>query len=195
MRSSLFIVALATLASGCASIQTVQLVGGPVDFVDLSPGQTAVLLETYRAIERLPETEEPTFRARFGFPLAGPLLMAWLQDRVDRVEHGSAWTVAVHGGDRTVVVTDAFFSRSLVERMLVLVHEARHSEGDGFPHVRCPEDDPPVLAGKLACDDRADGSYAYQVALLRALAAAGVVEEGLAARLDRDLSYRIVPAR
>lgn len=179
----------------CARVQTVRLVGGPVDFVGLTPAQTGVLLETYRAIEALPATDEPTFTARFGFPLRGPLLMAWLQDRVDRVEYGRSWTVAVHGGGRTVVVSDAFFSRTLVERMSVLVHEARHSEDDGYPHARCPDADPPVIAGKLACDDRADGGYAYQAAFLRALASTGQLDAALASRLVRDLTYRILPAR
>lgn len=206
MRANFMLWVGATLAlAGCAHVQTFEGPGGPVTLVGLAPSETERVVETYRALEgltptklRIPEAQylaHSRFQQRFGFPLQGGLLVAWLRGRVTRIERGRAWTVAVHGGDTTVVVTDAFFTRSLVERMSVLLHEARHSEGDGHDHVECPEDDPVLLRGREACDGRADGAYAYQAALLYEMYAYGLVDPEAAHRLYRDMHARILPLR
>lgn len=53
-----------------------------------------------------------------------------------------------------------------------LMHEARHSDGNGanagFPHVACPKSKG-ALAGQLACDSGPNGPYGIEAASLRDL--------------------------
>ncbi|HOX23364.1 MAG TPA: hypothetical protein PLL10_07865, partial [Elusimicrobiales bacterium] len=45
-------------------------------------------------------------------------------------------------------------------RLGVMIHEARHSEGGGWPHVNCPiGSKPSTLVGKPACDTTPYGAY------------------------------------
>ena len=65
------------------------------------------------------------------------------------------------------------FSNSL-QRLEVLFHEARHSDGNsakgsvGFPHVECPNNGqiPSELVGIPACDDSSNGAYSVGAAVL-----------------------------
>ncbi|MES2746280.1 MAG: hypothetical protein V4655_12690 [Bdellovibrionota bacterium] len=65
------------------------------------------------------------------------------------------------------------YSNSL-QRIEVLFHEARHSDGNssggstGFPHVVCPSGSlvPPELIGVPACDNTANGAYSVGAAVL-----------------------------
>lgn len=69
------------------------------------------------------------------------------------------------------------FSNS-VQRIEVLFHEARHSDGNsrngslGFPHVECPDNGqiPSELVGIPACDDTSNGAYSVGAAVLDPLA-------------------------
>jgi hypothetical protein len=66
-----------------------------------------------------------------------------------------------------------------IQRLEVLFHEARHSDGNsiskstGFPHVNCPAGSlvPPELVGIPACDEVANGAYSVGAALLNPLIA------------------------
>lgn len=66
-----------------------------------------------------------------------------------------------------------------LQRLEVLYHEARHSDGNtasgstGFPHVVCPNDGsiPKELVGIPACDDSTNGAYAVGAAVLDPLIA------------------------
>lgn len=127
----------------------------------LAPGDLAIDAETY---------EQSRFSKVFGFALDGPKLLGWWSRRIQRVRRGDAWTVAVYDGEGAMTVTDEFFERSLLERLFVLIHEARHADGDGYDHVECP------YSGSLACDARPDGAYAYQAAFLFELYAYGLVD-------------------
>jgi hypothetical protein len=52
-----------------------------------------------------------------------------------------------------------------ISRLSSYIHEARHTDQGGFLHVECPVGHD--LAGRLACDDQMDGSYAYQAQILK----------------------------
>ncbi|MBC7532119.1 MAG: hypothetical protein H7318_11105 [Oligoflexus sp.] len=64
-----------------------------------------------------------------------------------------------------------------LQRLEVLFHEARHSDGNqktssvGFPHVICPSDGtiPDNLVGIPACDDSSNGAYSVGAAILKSL--------------------------
>jgi hypothetical protein len=64
-----------------------------------------------------------------------------------------------------------------LQRLEVLFHEARHSDGNqasgsvGFAHINCPSDGtiPPELVGVPACDDMANGAYSVGAAVLKSL--------------------------
>lgn len=51
-------------------------------------------------------------------------------------------------------------------RLGVLIHEARHSDDDGFPHIRCP-DTHPTRPQELACDQSSHGSYGIEYLFLK----------------------------
>ena len=64
-----------------------------------------------------------------------------------------------------------------LQRLEVLFHEARHSDGNeaagslGFSHVNCPDDGtvPSELVGVPACDDTGNGAYSVGAAVLKPL--------------------------
>lgn len=64
-----------------------------------------------------------------------------------------------------------------LQRLEVLFHEARHSDGNqgagsvGFPHINCPNDGtiPDELVGVPACDDSSNGAYSVGAAVLKPL--------------------------
>lgn len=64
-----------------------------------------------------------------------------------------------------------------LQRLEVLFHEARHSDGNqasgsvGFAHINCPNDGtiPAELVGVPACDDMANGAYSVGAAVLKPL--------------------------
>lgn len=71
--------------------------------------------------------------------------------------------------EETVNPSNRFSYASSLFRIANLLHEARHSDGHGlhtgFPHVICPENH--RLAGKLACDDNANGPYMVAALFLK----------------------------
>ncbi len=64
-----------------------------------------------------------------------------------------------------------------LQRLEVLFHEARHSDGNqasgslGFSHIICPDDGTvaPELVGVPACDNSSNGAYSVGAALLKSL--------------------------
>lgn len=126
------------------------------------------------------------FEALFGFPFDGKLLSDWVMKRTRSMTYGNTWTVAINRNKGQFVIGDPFFEAvSELERLYLLVHEARHSDGDGYKHVKCPKDfrfissgQPEMdLAGTPACDDTIDGAYAYHSAFLFELYAFGLFDQ------------------
>ena len=166
-------------------------VNDPLDTLrDLKPATLRVDSASYR--------RNSTFKKTFGFGFGERPLTDWLFSRVQRISAGQRWTAAVYEGNGHIVLTDMFFSLDAVEKLYVLVHEARHA--DGVSHVRCPDDYRVVsarqprtdLAGTAACDDRPDGAYGSQAALLYELYAHGLVDPVAAGLLYNTSISRIV---
>jgi hypothetical protein len=191
--------ALVLLAS-CASARAFVRVGGAVvEVIDPDPQRLRQLEETFRALEGL-EARPPVIAAEdyragtsfvslYGFEFDGGALARWWAARVRRLEFGDPWTVAVHDGDDRMTLRDDFFSLSLVERLAVLVHEARHADPGAHRHVDCPPGF--GLAGRPACDASPIGAYGFQAALLFELYARGLLDPADAHREWRRARQRI----
>jgi len=115
------------------------------------------------------------FETLFGFPFDGPLLSDWVLSRIPKISYQNTWTVAINQNKGTLFIGDAFFEDlTELERLYLLIHEARHSDDDGHEHVACPEGFPFVsaaqpdqdLVGERACDKDDQGAYAYQATFL-----------------------------
>lgn len=101
-----------------------------------------------------------------------------------------------------------YFTRSKMERLGALIHEARHLRSvenpSGFPHVTCPN--PFVVGpekiritgydGERACDASDDGAYAAAAVFLRSVANACIncndADKKDASNLTLDFAIRIL---
>ncbi|PKA04708.1 hypothetical protein [Leptospira ellisii] len=114
------------------------------------------------------------FERYFGFSFSGPALRDWLRVRISGFKSDVSQDYAAHYHRGIVYLNREFFRFSLWEQTLVLVHEARHSDGTDFQHVVCPSGFPYLslrkpetkLEGMAACDDREDGAYGFGAAFL-----------------------------
>jgi hypothetical protein len=170
-----------------------------VEIAGVDARQRAVLEETLRALEALEPAplaideaqyrRDAAFEKLFGFPFSGSALAAWWSARIERIELGDAWTVAVYGGGHDLVVRHDFFDRPLVERLETIVHEARHADGGGFQHVDCPKGF--GLEGRPACDLDERGAYAFEAAFMYELFARNLIDPAAAHRAWRSARQRV----
>ncbi len=144
----------------------------------LKPTSLKIRKKTYTRLSR--------FKDLFGFPFSGNLLSKWVIARTHSISYGNTWTVAINQNKGQFVIGDQFFDGlSDLERLYLLVHEARHSDGNGYKHVKCPIDFPLIssaqpkldLTTTFACDDTTDGAYAYHSAFLFELYAFGLFDQ------------------
>lgn len=158
---------------------------------DLLPGKTTINPKVYRRLSR--------FEALFGFPFNGPDLHHWILSRVKSISYQNTWTAAVNQNKGDFFVGDLFFTKTTpLERLYTLIHEARHSDNEGYDHVKCPEGFPFVssrqadmdLTRVRACDDTDRGAYAFQAAFLFELYAYGIFD-----RMETGLLYNSSVAR
>lgn len=141
------------------------------------------------------------FEELYGFPFEGPRLAEWIKKRIHKINIGERWTAAVYEGGATITVEAAFFELPFEDQLYILVHEARHADGDGFHHVKCPGDYLGVSAGQPdmdltrlpGCDPVANGAYAFQAALLFELYAYGLGDWERAGLLYNSSIGRIIP--
>jgi hypothetical protein len=202
-------VLVASVGCGAPRSPAPQPEGGPIELTGLAPAQAEAVREALDGIEALravePRIDGATyarlsrFEALFGFPFDGAALARWIRRHVRRVESGDAWTAAVADGDGVLRMHPSLLERPLLDRMYVLVHEARHLAG-GPGHVDCPADLPFVsaaqpdqpLAGAPGCDRGADGAYGFQAAFLFELYARGLVDPERAGLLYNSTIARIL---
>lgn len=140
----------------------------------LSKGEATMNQSAYHRLSR--------FKRLFGFPFDGENLKGWLLARMKSVTHANGWSIAENDHRGNFRLGDRFFEKSdFLERAYCLIHEARHSDGDGYRHTACPNDYRYVSAGapevdltqNPACDVVEDGAYAFQSAFLFELYARG----------------------
>ncbi len=145
--------------------------------------------------------QNSTYKALFGFEFNGPQTVKWLQKRIDKFTYYDAPTVAANQGRGQVQIGRQFFASNKVEQMYMLIHEARHSDGD-YSHVNCPAgfgyisaSQPEVnLQRQPGCDNKSDGAYAYQAAFLFELYAYGYFDQEKLGLLYNSVIARVLPS-
>lgn len=180
---------------GCAgSSGVIATPAGPVQLIDVGAQERRCLAEALEALSTLPEDQDPDavdpeFRRVFGFDFSGPRVIGWWRARIERIEVGDPWTVAVYDRPRGMIIGPGFCPLSLSQRLGILIHEARHADPGGHPHGPCP---PPFEAlGDDACDPRPLGAYTFQAVFLRALSQRGLISPDSAERGAREAQLRV----
>ncbi len=182
-----------------------------IDIAGLSTEQLAAVEETVNAIGALKVKDVAipkgiyyrlsSFRRLYGFDFDGEKLKGWLLGRVKSIAPQNGWTIAVNNNQGHFYIGDRFFTKSgFLERAYCLIHEARHSDGDGYPHIRCPGNCKYVSAGSPdidltevpACDGGKDGAYAFQAAFLFELYARNMVDPEAAGLIYNSSMSRII---
>lgn len=159
----------------------------------LKKGELKIPANIYNRITR--------FKTLFGFEFDGKKINSWISKRIKTIRYANSWTAAVHHGDKQIVIGDEFFASGFLEQAYILVHEARHSDAGGYPHIRCPEDylfvsagqPHMMLSGEYGCDDSNRGAYTYQAAFLYELLAYGLVDMQQAAHFYNASISRVMP--
>lgn len=126
------------------------------------------------------------FQEFFGFPFSGPSLLLWLQQRIHKFRIGSSGRYVANFENGTIYLDSSFFKLSNLEKTVVLIHEARHGDGEDLQHIDCPSDFPFLstrapeteLEGMRACDDRKDGAYGFGAAFLFEILSFGLYPAG-----------------
>lgn len=142
------------------------------------------------------------FRELFGFNPNGEQLKVWLLTRIKSVTREESWTIALNRNKGHFILGKRFFRKSdMLERAYCLIHEARHSDGKGYLHVKCPAGYPFISAGTPeidlqkvpACDNVTNGAYAFQAAFLYELFAYGIFEQEKVGLVYNSSIARILP--
>lgn len=183
-----------------------------IDITGLSMEQLAAVEKTVNAIGGMKVNDVAipkgiyyrlsSFRRLYGFDLDGEKLKGWLLGRIRSISPQNSWTIAVNGNLGHFYIGSRFFEKSgFLERAYCLIHEARHSDGDGYPHIPCPGNYKYVSAGSpeidltehAACDGVKDGAYAFQAAFLFELYARKMVDPEQAGLIYNSSASRIIP--
>lgn len=161
---------------------------------ELEPKELKINKKVYRRLSR--------FKELFGFSFGGKDLSRWLLTRIKSVSYHNTWTAAVNQDQGDIILGDFFFTKmNTVERLYSLIHEARHSDDDGYPHVKCPKGfkyissrQPEMdLEKEPTCDDNDKGAYAFQAAFLFEMFAYGIFDQKETGLLYNSSISRLVP--
>jgi hypothetical protein len=160
----------------------------------LEPGEWRINKKVYHRLSR--------FQDLFGVSFNGKNLSHWLLSRIRKIAYHNTWTAAANQNGGEFILGDEFFTRlSMLERLYLLIHEARHSDDQGYPHVKCPKGFKFISAGQpemdlehaLACDNTEKGAYAYQAAFLFELLAYGIFDQREVGLLYNSSISRVLP--
>ena len=183
-----------------------------IELLGLTEQQILVLESTIRQLQSLEPGELKIdkgiynrlshFKELFGFSFNGRDLSRWLLSRIQSISYENSWTAAANQNQGDFFVGDLFFKQmSPLERLYSLIHEARHSDDDGYKHTRCPKGfryissrQPDLNLEKVpACDNSPHGAYAFQAAFLFELFAFGLFEQDEAGLLYNSSISRVIP--
>lgn len=160
----------------------------------LEPGELKIDKKVYQRLSR--------FKALFGVSFEGKGVADWLLARIKGISYHDSATAALNQNDGHFVVGDIFFKKiTTLERLYLLVHEARHSDGEGYDHIKCPKGfkfisatQPELdLEKEMACDDTREGAYAFQAAFLFELFAYGLFDQKEVGLLYNSSISRVIP--
>jgi hypothetical protein len=185
-----------------------------IELSGLSEAQVLILESTINQLRSLESAELKInkktydrlsrFKDLFGFPFNGPDLSNWLLSRIHSISYHNPWTIAVNQNKGEFFVGDVFFTKtSPLERLYTLIHEARHSDDNGYEHVKCPKGfkfissrQPEMdLENVPACDPTNRGAYSFQAAFLFELFAYGLLDQGEVGLLYNSSISRVVPPK
>ena len=136
-------------------------------FIENLPSEKKLLSEKFYK-------KHSKFELLFGFSFNGKKLQHWILSRIRKLKVKKIKDYLALTTGSELILSESFFELSLLEQSIVLVHEARHSDGSSFAHIACPDDFPYLsqrnpeasLPDLEACDDRADGAYGITAAYL-----------------------------
>lgn len=160
----------------------------------LEPGELKINKKVYQRLSR--------FKELFGIPFRGQEVADWLLARIKGISYHKSWTAALNQNGGHFVVGEMFFTKiSPLERLYLLIHEARHSDGEGYDHVKCPKGFKTVsatqpdldLEKEMACDDTREGAYSFQAAFLFELFAYGIFDQKNVGLLYNSSISRVIP--
>ena len=173
----------------------------------LTAKQNKILKETYSYLESLEAkrikidkstyNRHTQFESFFKFPFSGKKISRWIQTRIKKYSFGSTGDFVAMYQDGEVLLGRGFFNLNRLDRILVLLHEARHADGKNYSHVVCPDDFPFLNtrdwkihpAGKKGCDSVPDGGYGITASFLFELGAYGYLGQTEAAyRYNSEIS-------
>ncbi|MDF3820974.1 hypothetical protein P3G55_13760 [Leptospira sp. 96542] len=140
------------------------------------------------------------FDSYFKFPFSGKKLSKWIQSRIKDYSLGATGDFIAIYQDGEVLLGKDFFKLNRLERVLVLLHEARHADGKKFSHIECPEYFEFVNprnwkihpAGKKGCDSIPDGAYGLSASFLFELGAYGYLSQSEAGYRYNSELIRII---
>lgn len=141
------------------------------------------------------------FQKLFGFPFSGKKLNEWILSRIKKIKIQKIKDYTALNSGTELTLSDSFLQLSVLEQSIILVHEARHSDGREFAHTECPanfaflsqRNPEAVLSELYACDDREDGAYGFSAAFLFELIAyTGKDRENLIGRYNSELSRIVI---
>ncbi|MGV3667221.1 MAG: hypothetical protein ACO1NV_13895 [Leptospira bouyouniensis] len=173
----------------------------------LNVKQNKTLKETFSYLETLEPkrikidkttyNRHTQFESFFKFPFSGKKISRWIQTRIKKYSFGSTGDYVAMYQDGEVLLGRGFFNLNRLDRVLVLLHEARHADGKNYSHVVCPDDFPFLNtrdwkihpAGKKGCDSVPDGGYGITASFLFELGAYGFLSQTEAAfRYNSEIS-------
>lgn len=158
----------------------------------LESGELKIDKKVYRRLSR--------FSEMFGVPFRGKEVVDWILARIRRISYHNSPTAAQNQNRGSFVVGEIFFTKiNTLERLYLLIHEARHSDGDGHDHIKCPKDFKFISAAQpdmdlereASCDPGRDGAYAFQAAFLFELYAYGLINQKEAGLLYNSSISRV----
>jgi len=160
----------------------------------LKSGDLKINKKVYRRLSR--------FNEFFGGSFNGETLLHWLLTRIKGLSYHNGKKAAINQNRGNIHVGNPFFQElSVLERLYLLIHEARHSDDKGYKHIRCPKgfrfisaSQPTMdLEKEQACDDEINGAYGYQAAFLFELFAFGIFDQQEVGLLYNSSISRVFP--
>jgi hypothetical protein len=102
--------------------------------------------------------------------------------------------------NHSIYLDKDFFELSILSRTLVIIHEARHADGDDFSHINCKEGfrflsirKPEVdLTNIAACDNSENGAYGLSADFIFELMAYGLGDKEQLTALYNSEIARII---
>ena len=160
----------------------------------LAPKELMINKKVYKQLSR--------FSDLFGFSFSGKDVHHWFLSRIRSISYHNVRLAAINQNKGHFFLGDTFFTElNTLERLYLLIHEARHSDDNGYKHIKCPKGFKFIsatqlhmnLEKELACDDNNKGAYAFQAAFLFELFAYGIFDPKEVGLLYNSSISRVIP--